>query len=270
MWLPWEYKNKTTPEHKRQIDHGVALLLRKAATLRFRRYLPGFSGTNNSPTLEVTPLQRQFSSPTRDATPEARFRHLQSLIRALQHPPNFRLTSGSYPQACEWTSTVIATILIDYCHQTADNQYFPDFVAFHRHQPVCHLITQKNDDKLWVVMTYLRGAAYAAGRNEKLRAKFLKRAKFFYYQAKWGWDDSTCGGGMYWGQCSRYKNAVTIELYITVSIRMYEVFGEEWMLAAALRGWVWFQQSGMINAEGLVNDGLDDNGRYLDSFSGSS
>jgi predicted alpha-1,6-mannanase (GH76 family) len=192
------------------------------------------------------------------------------LIRALQHPPNFRLTSGSYPQACEWTSTVIATILIDYCHQTADNQYFPDFVAFHRHQPVCHLITQKNDDKLWVVMTYLRGAAYAAGRNEKLRAKFLKRAKFFYYQAKWGWDDSTCGGGMYWGQCSRYKNAVTIELYITVSIRMYEVFGEEWMLAAALRGWVWFQQSGMINAEGLVNDGLDDNGRYLDSFSGSS
>jgi len=68
---------------------------------------------------------------------------------------------------------------------------------------------------------------------------------------------------MYWGQCSKYKNAVTIELYVTVSIRMYEVFREEAMLHAAIRGWVWFKQSGLINAEGLVNDGLDENGRYV-------
>ena len=64
---------------------------------------------------------------------------------------------------------------------------------------------------------------------------------------------------MFWGQGSKYKNAVTTELWITASMGMYEAFKEENMLQAAIRGWIWFKMSGMINAEGLVNDGLDDN-----------
>jgi predicted alpha-1,6-mannanase (GH76 family) len=74
-----------------------------------------------------------------------------------------------------------------------------------------------------------------------------------------GPDDQTCGGGMVWGRWSRYKNAVTTELWIAASIGMYEVLGEERMLEAAARGWVWLKKSGMFNDEGLINDGLDSN-----------
>jgi len=67
---------------------------------------------------------------------------------------------------------------------------------------------------------------------------------------------------MYWGPCSSYKNAVTTELYITASMGMYEAFGDQSYLEAAIRGWTWFERSGMINTEGLVNDGLDKNCKY--------
>ena len=153
---------------------------------------------------------------------------------------------------------MLATILIDYFHLTGDDRYFPNLVAFYHKQPICSLIFQKYDDKLWVVLTYLRGATYAAIHDKKWVKPFLCRAKFFYYLARRGWDNKTCGGGMYWGPCSNYKNAVTTELWISASMGMYEAFGKENMLEAAIRGWVWFKNSGMLNAEGLVNDGLDE------------
>ena len=64
---------------------------------------------------------------------------------------------------------------------------------------------------------------------------------------------------MYWGGGSKYKNAVTTELWITASMGMYEACKDESTLLSAIRGWAWFKMSGMINAEGLVNDGLDNN-----------
>ena len=67
---------------------------------------------------------------------------------------------------------------------------------------------------------------------------------------------------MYWGPRSTYKNAVTTELFITASMGMYEIYREKHLLEAAIRGWVWFKGSGMINQQGLVNDGLDDNCKY--------
>jgi len=67
---------------------------------------------------------------------------------------------------------------------------------------------------------------------------------------------------MVWGGGSNYKNAVTTELYITASIGMYEAFKKEDYLQAAVKGWSWFKMSGLINDQGLVNDGLDANCRY--------
>ena len=182
---------------------------------------------------------------------------LQTLVQTLQQPASFTVKSGSYPAAVEWTSTVLATILIDYSHLTGDNQYFSNFVAFYHNQPVCNLTTQKYDDKQWVVLTYLRAAAYAKEHAKEWVKPFLRRAKFFYTLVRPGWDDSSCGGGMKWGPFTNYKNAVTTELWIATSIGMYEAFGKEKFLESAIRGWEWFKNSGMINAQGLVNDGLD-------------
>jgi predicted alpha-1,6-mannanase (GH76 family) len=138
-----------------------------------------------------------------------------------------------------------------------DARYFDQFLSFYRKQPIFSLLFQQYDDQLWVCLTYLRAAAYAKIHAIKWEKRFLWRAKLFYNLARCGWDNKTCGGGMYWGPNSTYKNAVTTELFITASMQMYEVHRKPRMLQAAIRGWVWFKSSGMINQQGLVNDGLD-------------
>ena len=174
----------------------------------------------------------------------------------------FSPDSGSYPSGIDWTSTVLATHLTNHMQQTSDHRYFSHLVAFFHKQNITSLIRQNYDDQLWVVLTYLRGAAYAANTEPEWVDPFLQRASVFYEIARSGWDDESCGGGMVWGRWARYKNAITTELWIAASIGMYEAFGEERMLQAAAKGWVWLKESGMFNDEGLINDGLDGDCKY--------
>jgi len=182
-------------------------------------------------------------------------------MQVLQNPNYFSAVWGSFPTASQWTSTFLATLLVDYSEVAHDPQYFPHFVDFFNNQSgiVLDLEFQGNDDKLWVCLTCLRGAIYASINDTKWVQPFLDRAKLFYTLASKGWDNTTCGGGMIWGGGSSYKNAVTNELWITASVAMYQAFGESSMLEAAIQGWIWLNQSGMINAQGLVNNGLDEN-----------
>jgi predicted alpha-1,6-mannanase (GH76 family) len=77
-----------------------------------------------------------------------------------------------------------------------------------------------------------------------------------------GWDEKYFGGGMWWGPLTWYKNAVTTELFVDCAVGVYELFGDERDLERAIRGWIWFKECGMINEEGLVNDGLTLDFRY--------
>jgi hypothetical protein len=264
----WRKRIVASPELKQQITEEVKLLVEKAKNVQKvgpQLYSkPILLLANQRRTLEITPSLRKIRSPP-IITSSDHLTRLQTLMQVLQGP-GFFLDSGSYPSSCQWTSTVLTTIVIDYSHLTGDHQYLSHIVALFNSQEVPSLLKQKNDDKLWVVLTYLRGAAYASTHDEKWVDPFLERARLFYDSASAGWDESTCGGGMYWGPrgwCWSYKNAVTTELWITASVGMYEAFGEESMLEAAIRGWVWFEKSGMINDQGLVNDGLDRYCKYL-------
>jgi len=264
----WRKRITASPELKQHIEERVKLLIEKAKNVRkFGRQLyfkPILFLANQRPTLGIIPSLREIRFPL-TVTSSVQLTRLRTLMQTLQGP-GFFLDSGSYPSSCQWTSTVLTTIVIDYSHLTGDHQYLSHIVALFNSQEVPSLLKQKNDDKLWVVLTCLRGAAYASTHDEKWVQPFLERATLFYNSASAGWDESTCGGGMYWGPrgwCWSYKNAVTTELWITASVGMYEAFGDERMLEAAIRGWVWFEKSGMINDHGLVNDGLDRHCRYL-------
>lgn len=76
---------------------------------------------------------------------------------------------------------------------------------------------------------------------------------------KGGWSD-TCGGGIWWKKNERYKNAIANELFLSVAVRLAEkTHGQT---RAGYLDWArkeerWFVNSGMINPQGLVNDGLD-------------
>jgi hypothetical protein len=116
---------------------------------------------------------------------------------------------------------------------------------------------------------------------------FAHRARVFWELASKGWDYVLCGGGMTWNpRLEPYKNAITNELYIAASISMYLYFPgdtnshpyssesdsdlhdsdpsaakgwephDERYLFAAMNGYIWLMDSGMMNSKGLFVDGF--------------
>ena len=113
------------------------------------------------------------------------------------------------------------------------------------------------DDCAWWALAWVK--AYDQYGN----TEYLETAEdIFKYMAIGGWDNN-CGGGMNWQNIERYKNAVTNELFMLLAARLAgrqtDVVQKAYYLDWALKDWNWLNQSGMINADQLFNDGLDKN-----------
>ncbi|KAK0391166.1 hypothetical protein NLU13_0667 [Sarocladium strictum] len=68
-----------------------------------------------------------------------------------------------------------------------------------------------------------------------------------------------CKGGVYWSRDRKYVNAITNELYLSIAASLANRIPSEPRYLTTARGqWDWFKNSGMINSENLINDGLDD------------
>jgi predicted alpha-1,6-mannanase (GH76 family) len=97
------------------------------------------------------------------------------------------------------------------------------------------------DDDAWYVNAWLR-AHDATGD-----ARFLTAARAGFADLLDGWDD-VCGGGLWWSRERTYKNAITNSLFLLAAARLRSAWSD--------RAWAWLEASGMINEDGLVNDGL--------------
>lgn len=88
--------------------------------------------------------------------------------------------------------------------------------------------------------------------------RYLAMARSIFADMTGGWDD-TCGGGIWWSKDRNYKNAIANELFLSVathlSARVQTGAGQTYAVWAQ-REWGWFEASGMINGDHLVNDGL--------------
>lgn len=120
------------------------------------------------------------------------------------------------------------------------------------------------DDHQWWLLADI--AAYETTGD----VAFVRRAaEVFDFVSTQGWDafTSTCGGGVAWcpvtGNAAPYKNAVTVELFLTSAARLVpytSLLGKPagYYASWAQTAWAWFTGSGMLNpATGLVNDGLN-------------
>jgi predicted alpha-1,6-mannanase (GH76 family) len=108
------------------------------------------------------------------------------------------------------------------------------------------------DDDGWYLNAWLRAYDSLADKA------YLDEAESLFAAIAEFWDDA-CGGGVWWRRDRRYKNAVTNELFLLAAARLAgrtEGARAEGYLDWARRAWTWFRDSGLVNAQGLVNDGL--------------
>ncbi|KAF9900796.1 hypothetical protein EC991_006882 [Linnemannia zychae] len=109
------------------------------------------------------------------------------------------------------------------------------------------------DDEGWWAMGLIH--SYDATGDES----YLETAVDIFNDMKTG-SGTPCKGGIFWSKDRKYVNAVANELYIAVAAALANRIPSNSTYAQiAITEWRWFQGTGMINGQNLINDGLDGN-----------
>jgi predicted alpha-1,6-mannanase (GH76 family) len=151
-----------------------------------------------------------------------------------------------------WNAANALTAVISYSAVTGDRSYLGVIETTFRAAQRRHFrfINRFFDDNGWWALAWV--AAYDLTGD----GRYLAAAEAVFAHNLGGWD-GTCGGGLWWNEDRRYKNAITNELFLTLAALLSQrVPGNRTYRGWALREWQWLHASGMIGPAGLVNDGL--------------
>jgi predicted alpha-1,6-mannanase (GH76 family) len=162
--------------------------------------------------------------------------------------------TGLWDSTGWWNSANVLESIIDYSRNARSEQYLP-FISntFEKHQ-AGNFLNHFYDDEGWWALAWIK--AYDLTKE----TRYLDMAKTIFADMTTGWDQ-TCGGGVWWNKDRRYKNAITNELFLTVAAKLHQRTpgdaGPGSYLDWAERSWQWFEGSGMMNEDHLINDGLN-------------
>ncbi|KAK0122557.1 hypothetical protein ONS96_009599 [Cadophora gregata f. sp. sojae] len=108
------------------------------------------------------------------------------------------------------------------------------------------------DDEGWWALGWIQ--AYDVTGNQD----YLNTAVDIFKDMKNG-SEPDCGGGIWWDKANTYVNAIANELYLSVASHLANrvPYQKQTYLDIATKQWDWFQKTGMINSQNLINDGLN-------------
>jgi hypothetical protein len=159
-----------------------------------------------------------------------------------------------------WNSAATLTALIDHGNRQYDwviartfDQNKGTFPAGQRGTDAIegNFASRAIDDSAWWGLAWI--AAYDHTGDQRYLAMATTIAGYVHQY----WDTGTCGGGVWWDRERTYKNAVTSGLYLRLVASVHQrTPGDTTWLARTRAAATWYLGSGLINASGLVNDGL--------------
>ncbi|GAA1487653.1 glycoside hydrolase family 76 protein [Brachybacterium sacelli] len=165
-----------------------------------------------------------------------------------------------------WNSAVALQTVGDYMLRSGDRRYLDQLDhTFERNKgpfPAGELsgdelygnfTSRAIDDSGWWALTWI--TAYDLTGDQK----YLDMAVTIGDFMNDFWDPSTCGGGIWWDEERTYKNAVTNGQWIRLTAELHNrIPGDTAWLERSQVAWDWYTTSGMVNEDGLLNDGLTD------------
>lgn len=166
----------------------------------------------------------------------------------------YNSSNGLFNTTGWWNSANALTALIDYSIATQSSAYAGDIATTFNANQGSSFLNNYYDDEGWWALAWIRAFDLTQ------QTRYLDMAKTIFKDMSGGWD-ATCNGGIWWSKAKTYKNAIANELFLEVAIRLHQRTpgdaGPGSFLDWAQREWTWFNGSGMINSDSLVNDGLN-------------
>lgn len=168
--------------------------------------------------------------------------------------------SGLYATTGWWNSGNAITTLANLSRVSHSDKYLPVFAnTFKAAQTgpkgAAGFLNKYYDDEGWWALAWIDVYDLTG------QAQYLQMADSIFANMQTGWDDAVCGGGVWWNKDKHGKNAIENELFLTVAAalanRETNAAKRQTDLMWAHKEWRWFQASGMINGESLINDGLN-------------
>jgi predicted alpha-1,6-mannanase (GH76 family) len=170
-------------------------------------------------------------------------------------------STGLYKTTGWWNSANAITVLVDYARVSKSTEYDSVLANTFTAAPKtgesqktrAGFLNKYLDDEGWWALAWID--AYDLTHNKA----YLAMGESIFADMAGEWDD-TCGGGIWWSKDRNYKNAIANELFLSVAGHLANRTSgsarsgyQSW----ANREWKWFEGTGMINAKGLINDGLN-------------
>jgi predicted alpha-1,6-mannanase (GH76 family) len=163
--------------------------------------------------------------------------------------------TGRWSTAGWWNAANSLTALVDYSRAARTDAYLPVIEQVFQTNRSKDFLNAWYDDEGWWALAWI-DAFDLTGKPE-----YLAAARTIFDDMTGGWD-STCGGGIWQLHKREYKNAIANELFLSVAAHLANRTTDPALrskyIAWAQREWTWFQHSGMIEPNHLINDGLKD------------